>query len=142
VSDWSFDPASERYVSLATYRRNSREVRTPVWLAEHGGRFYLFSNGSAGKVKRIRANGRARLAACDMRGRLKSEWLDARGRVVDDQALIERAYGALRKKYGFSMKITDFFSKLVKRYDERAIIELQLIDPDRSRRKTLRQRRR
>ncbi len=33
VSDWPVDPATERYVSLAAYRRNGREVRTPVWLA-------------------------------------------------------------------------------------------------------------
>ena len=57
-----------RYVSLATFRRNGREVRTPVWLAKVDVRYYLFSEGKAGKVKRIRANGRARLAACDLRG--------------------------------------------------------------------------
>ena len=27
------DLASERYVSLATFRKNGREVRTPVWIA-------------------------------------------------------------------------------------------------------------
>jgi PPOX class probable F420-dependent enzyme len=130
VNDWPFDPATERYVSLGTYRRNGQEVRTPVWLAEHDGRFYVFSEGNAGKVKRIRANGRARLAACDMRGRLKSDWLEARGRLVDDPALIKRVYAALRKKYGLSMRITDFFSKLLKRYDKRAIIELRLMGMD------------
>jgi PPOX class probable F420-dependent enzyme len=124
VNDRPFDPVTERYVSLATYRRDGREVRTPVWLAEHDSRLYLFSEGRAGKVKRIRANGRARLAACDFRGRLKSDWMEARGRIVEDPALIERAYVALRNKYGLSMRIGDLFSKLVGRYEKRAIIEL------------------
>jgi PPOX class probable F420-dependent enzyme len=122
----SFDPAAERYVSLATFRRNGREIRTPVWLAELDGRYYLFSEGSAGKVKRIRANGRARMAACDFRGRVKSDWLEARGRSVEEAGLVERVYAALRGKYGLSMKIGDFFSKLTGRYDKRAIIELEV----------------
>ena len=124
----NFDPALEPYVNLATFRRNGREVHTPVWLAEADARYYLFSEGKAGKVKRIRANGRARLAACDLRGRVKSEWLDARARVVEEADVIERAYAALRKKYGWQMRIGDFFSKLSGRYDKRAIIELQLTD--------------
>jgi PPOX class probable F420-dependent enzyme len=124
VSERPFDPAGENYVSLATYRRDGREVRTPVWIAEADGRFYLFSEGRAGKVKRIRANGRARLAACDYRGTVKSDWLDARGRVVNEPEVVARAYVSLRKKYGWQVKIGDFFSKLTGRYAKRAIIEL------------------
>lgn len=126
LSNWPFDPADEHYVSLATFRRNGREVRTPVWLAELDGRYYLFSENKAGKVKRIRANARARLAACDMRGRIKSEWLNANARLVTDIELIERVYTALREKYGLTMKVTDFFSKLTGRYGKRAIIELEV----------------
>ncbi len=73
-----FDPAAEKYVSLATYRRNGVEVKTPVWIAEKGGLYYVFSAGDAGKVKRIRATPRVRLAACDVRGNLRSDWTEAR----------------------------------------------------------------
>ena len=125
MNDRPFDPATERYVSLATFRRNGREVRTPVWLAELDSRYYLFSESRAGKVKRIRANGRARMAACDYRGRVGSGWMDARARIVHEPDLIERVYAALREKYGLTMKITDFFSKLTGRYRKRAIIELE-----------------
>jgi PPOX class probable F420-dependent enzyme len=125
-ADWPFDPATQRYVSLASYRANGREVRTPIWLAEADGRYYLFSEGKAGKVKRIRANGRARLAACDLRGRVKSDWFEARGRIVSDVDRVERAYAALRRKYGWQMRIGDFFSKLSGRFDQRAIVELEL----------------
>lgn len=121
----SFDPGLARYVSLATFRRDGREVRTPVWIAELDGRYYLFSEGKAGKVKRIRNNSRARLAACDLRGRVHGGWLEAEARIVHDRELTERVYAALRNKYGVQMKIGDFFSKLAGRYGKRAIIELE-----------------
>ena len=40
-----------QYVSLATFRRDGRQVRTPVWVAPHEGRLYVFSECDAGKVK-------------------------------------------------------------------------------------------
>ena len=58
MKSWPFDPAVESYVNLATFRRNGREVRTPVWIAGADCLYYVFSEGNAGKVKRIRANGR------------------------------------------------------------------------------------
>jgi len=83
-----FDPATEKYVSLATYRRNGIEVKTPVWIAEVGRRYYAFSAGDAGKVKRIRATPRVRIAACDVRGNVHSAWIEGRARMVFDSALI------------------------------------------------------
>ena len=65
------------YLNLATYRRSGQEVRTPVWFAGTGAPYYLFSAGDAGKVKRIRANGRARVVTCDARGGITGEWFDA-----------------------------------------------------------------
>ena len=127
MRDWPFDPATERYVSLVTYRRNGDEVSTPVWIAESDGRYYLFSEGTAGKVKRLRANAKARLAACNLRGKIHSEFLEVKGKVVVDARSVNRAYKGLRDKYGWQMKIGDFFSKLSGRYDKRAIIELEII---------------
>jgi uncharacterized protein len=81
-----FYPAAEKYVSLATYRRNGVEVKTPVWIAKVAGRYYVFSAGDAGKVKRIRATPRVRLAPCDWRsaGSLdRSPCPDSRGSDID-----------------------------------------------------------
>jgi PPOX class probable F420-dependent enzyme len=122
-----FDPADETYVNLATFRRNGREVCTPVWIAGSGGRYYVFSEGDAGKVKRIRATQRVRLAPCDFRGRVRGvTWLEGQGRVVQESETVERAYAALRDKYGWQMKLGDLFSKLTGRYDRRAMLELEL----------------
>ncbi len=121
-----FDPADEPHVSLATYRRSGKEVRTPVWIAKAEDCYYVFSEGTAGKVKRIRANGKARLAACTSRGDIRSDWLEAKARIVAEAGVIEGAYVALREKYGWKMKLVDVFSKLIGRFDKRVIIELQM----------------
>ena len=125
---WPFDPAVERYLSLASFRRNGQPVPTPVWLAEHNTRYYLFSETKAGKVKRIRANPAVRVAACNSRGKITSDWLDAHACVVTNDDLIAEVYAALRKKYGWQMAITDFFSKLSGRYHKRAIIGLEIVE--------------
>ena len=123
---WPFDPAEERYVSLATYRRNGKEVRTPVWIAKAEDCYYVFSEGKAGKVKRIRDNGKSRIAACTFGGDIRSDWMEAKARIVTEAGIINRAYVALREKYGWQMKVGDIFSKLTGRYNKRAIIELRV----------------
>ena len=115
---------AEPYLSLATFRKSGAAVATPVWFARSGERLYVFSEGKAGKVKRLRNSSRARVAPCDMRGRLLGEWQDAQARVVGDTAAIERAYAALHAKYGWQMWIGDVLSRLAGRYDRRAIIEI------------------
>ena len=124
MSSASFDPAAVRYVSLATYRRSGAEVRTPVWIAGRGPRHFVFSEGRAGKVKRIRANGRARLARCDVRGRIESGWIEARARVLDDPDTIAEGYRALREKYGWQMRLALLASRVSGRYRDRGVIEL------------------
>jgi PPOX class probable F420-dependent enzyme len=115
----------ERYASLATFRRDGREVRTPVWIAEAGGRLYVFSAGDAGKVKRIRATQRVRLAGCDARGRVHGEWTEGRARIVADDDIRERAYAALHRKYGWQMWLLDLGSRLAGRIGRRALIEIE-----------------
>lgn len=115
-----------RYVSLATSRRDGREVRTPVWLVRLDGRYYAFSAADAGKVKRVRAQGRARLAPCDARGGNEGQWHPVRARIVEDPRLIAAAHAALRAKYGWQMLALDCLSRLAGRYDRRAYLEFEL----------------
>jgi uncharacterized protein len=123
-----FDPASEKYVSLATYRRNGLEVKTPVWIAKLAGRYYVFSAGDAGKVKRIRAIPRVRLAACDVRGNVRSAWIEASARIILEPALIVEVRNALRGKYGLLMRLIDFMATMTGRIHRRAYIEIELAD--------------
>ena len=113
-----------RYLSLATFRRSGAEVATPVWFAALGERLYVVTPGDSGKVKRLRASPRARLAPCDLRGRVGGAWQEATARVVTDATLIARAHAALRAKYGWQMWLTDALAALSGRVKRRAWIEL------------------
>ncbi len=119
------DLDSEAYISLVTFRRDGRAVPTPVWFARRGERLYVFTENDAGKVKRLRNGPHARIAACNALGSLRGDWLEARGRVVDDPATSRDAYSALRAKYGWQMKMVDFWSRLAGRIDHRAIVEIE-----------------
>ena len=59
-----------RYVSLTTFRRDGTPVATAVWQAVRGEEMFVVSDAGAGKVKRIRNNGRVVVTACDIRGRI------------------------------------------------------------------------
>jgi PPOX class probable F420-dependent enzyme len=123
-----FDPATEKYVSLATYRRNGVEVKTPVWIAELARRYYVFSAGDAGKVKRIRAAPNVRLAACDVRGNLRSGWMEGRAKIISDPLLVMEVRKALRGKYGLMMRLTDAVASMTGRIRRRAYIEIELVN--------------
>lgn len=126
MTEPTFDPAACEYVSLATFRRHGAEVATPVWIAGQHGQYFVFSEGRAGKVRRLRNNPAVRLAPCDFRGRLRGEWRDGSARIVDDAATLATAYAALHGKYGWKMAIADALAKLSGRYDRRAMIEITL----------------
>ncbi|MFT4560337.1 MAG: PPOX class probable F420-dependent enzyme [Gammaproteobacteria bacterium] len=115
-----------RYVSLETFRRSGVAVATPVWIAQSGNRFYVFSDGKAGKVKRLKHNSKIRLAVCDLRGKVSAPWVDGTARVINEALAIADANRALRSKYGWQMKFGDFFSKLSGRYTRRAMLEIHL----------------
>ncbi len=116
--------SAARYVNLATFRRDGREVRTPVWMAEGAGRHFVFTSRAVGKVKRLRRDPRLRLAVCDMRGALRSTWVEGRAAFVTDAATRELGYRALRTKYGWQMRLIDLGSWLSGRLDERELLEI------------------
>jgi len=114
------------YVSLATFRKTGQAVRTPVWLAPADGRFYVFSAGDAGKVKRLKNSSRAELAVCDVRGRVSGAWHRARASLVEEEAEIDQALQALRRKYGWQMWLADMGARFTGRFDRRAYIRVEL----------------
>ena len=116
----------EAYVSLASFRRDGREVRTAVWIARDGDDLVVYTNGRSGKVKRIRRDGRVRLAACDARGGLRGEWSEGRARLRDDAAARDRGLAAIRRKYGWQAGLVLWGARLFGRYPQRAVIEIRL----------------
>lgn len=113
-----------KYLNLGTFRRSGKRVDTPMWAAERDGVFYAFSEGKAGKVKRLRSSPQATLAACDMMGKLLGEHHDAEAFVLEDPKEIDIAYQALIEKYGWSVRISNIFAKLTGRFQRRAVLKM------------------
>lgn len=112
------------YISFSTRKRSGDFVATPVWFAPDGDSYYLFSAGNAGKVKRLRNFSESRIAACTVRGVLTGEWFDTQAHVLEKPADEERALAALRRKYGWQMKVGDVFARLSGKMGRRAYIRV------------------
>ena len=119
----------EKYINLSTQKKDGTFVNTPVWFAqdEDKNSFYVFSNGGAGKVKRIRNFSSVKVAICNFKGDLHGEWLSAEAELLYQEEFIKLGYRLLHKKYP-SMRIIDFFSKLSGNYKKRQLIEFKFKD--------------
>jgi len=105
---------AQKYLNLETFRKNGQGVRTPVWFAgepEQGPpeKLHVYSTADSGKAKRIRNNGRVRVAPCDVRGKLLGEWIEARAETVTREEA-EHGMKLLNKKYFPWRQLLDFFS--------------------------------
>ena len=120
----------EKYVNLSTQKKDGSFVNTPVWFAQDGDKndFYIFSAGKAGKVKRIRNFSSVKGAICDARGNLQGKWISAQAELIDEEELKIRAYTQLHKKYGLTIKVFDFFSKLFGKYNQRQLLKFKIQD--------------
>ena len=116
--------ADEQYISLETFKKDGTGVKTPVWCAGLDGKIVVLTVAASYKVKRVRRDPRARVAACDVRGNVRGPWASAECHVIDDPAHAERAHQALRAKYGWIMRLTDLSATLFGRVKGRAYLEI------------------
>jgi uncharacterized protein len=120
-----FDEAE--YINLRSFKRDGAPVDTPVWCAPLDGKLVIFTLRDSYKVKRVRRNPKVQVAKCDVRGRLLGPWHDATCRSVENEPAYEAsAYDALTRKYGYKMRIGNFFSALTGRKRRRLIMEIAL----------------
>ena len=95
----------ERFALLVTFRRSGAPVPTPVWFGLHDGRMYVESLEDAGKVKRLRRDGRVRVAPCTVRGKPKGPFAEGVGRILSAageniaELALDRHYGLRRRLY-------------------------------------------
>lgn len=106
--------AGARYIALTTFRRSGAGVSTPVWFAERDGALYVYTDADAGKVKRLRHTARVRVAPCTVTGAVRGPALDARGRIVVDDAEAHAARAALARRYGFQWRALAAFNGLMR----------------------------
>ena len=111
------------YIILITYKRDKSSVTTPVWVADFSNSLVVTTSLNAGKVKRVRNNGKATIYITNQNGSKKlSESLDLKATLIEDLDLKKQATDLIRKKYGMMAKM------IMKGPDEkRAIIKLEEI---------------
>jgi PPOX class probable F420-dependent enzyme len=102
---------AEKYVLLTTFRRDGRAVATPLWVVPDGAGLAFWTPAGTGKVKRIRNSGRVTLAACDVRGNVRGEAVEAHAR-IGDTADRRRIGEGLKRKYGLIGRLSLLGSKL------------------------------
>ena len=83
-------------------------------------------DGTQGENITLSLADKIRVARCDVRGKVRGEWRSGTGRIAETQAEEDLAYAALHKKYGWQMRVLNFFSRRSGRIEERAILELEL----------------
>ena len=118
----------EKYINLATQKKDGTFVNTPVWFTkdEQSNDYFIFSAGEAGKVKRIRNFSSVKVAICNFKGDLRGDWVSAQAELIDEEDSITRAYGQFQRKYSLSLKVINFFSRLFGKYKKRQIIKFNL----------------
>jgi PPOX class probable F420-dependent enzyme len=95
-----------KYGLLVTFRRNGDPVPSPVWMAlDAAGRAYIQTGAKSGKVKRIRNDQTALIAASNVRGKPRGPLLLASALVLPREewphaeATLAAAFGLGRKIY-------------------------------------------
>jgi hypothetical protein len=88
----------QKYISLATFRKNGIAVHTPVWFAEENGRLYVMTRGDSAKLKRIRNNPVVKVAPSTIRGKITGHEFPGRARLLPEQDWAH-ARELIRSKY-------------------------------------------
>jgi len=117
--------AHARYLNLITFRKNGQAVETPIWFAPQGEWLYAVSSGDAGKIKRLKNSPRARIASCTVTGKLLGPWQDTEAFILADPKDIQRAWRAMKDRYGWQMTLLDTGARLGRRIHERAWLAIR-----------------
>ena len=115
------DFESVEYVNLVTYKKDGSSVTTPVWVAPYQNSLVVTTSLNAGKVKRIKNNGKASIYVTNQTGSKKlSESLDVSASIISEPKDKSEAIQRIKKKYGLISKM------FLRGPDEqRAIIKLE-----------------
>jgi PPOX class probable F420-dependent enzyme len=72
----------QKYISLATFRKNGTKIATPVWFGEERDKLYVMTRSDMGKTKRIRNNPQVTVAPCTIRGKVTGPEVPAIARLL------------------------------------------------------------
>ena len=113
------------YLLVTTFRKDGTPVPTPVWVGRDGDKLLVWTQTTAGKVKRIRNNPTVEVTACDLRGKPRGETVKGTARILD-AAGTERGRKVLRKKYGIAGRVVIGSSKVFRGQDGTVCLAITL----------------
>jgi len=73
------------FISLTTFRKTGVGVPTPVWFTVIEDKFYVITDASSGKVKRLCNNPRVQVAPSDVQGKIIGETFFAQTRILTSE---------------------------------------------------------
>lgn len=118
------------YLLLSTQKRDGSWVNTPVWFGQSSFNnescFYLFSEGKAGKVKRIKNFKQVKVQSCTVLGKPTGEFENATAILLNEKDA-QTAHAALIKQYGLKMHLLDMGSWLARKKNKRTFIRIEFI---------------
>ena len=113
------------YLLVTTFRKDGTPVPTPVWVGRDGDELIVWTQATAGKVKRIRNNPMVEVTACDLRGKPRGETVKGTARILDAEGT-ERGRRVLRKKYGIAGHVVIGASKVFRGRDGTVCLAITL----------------
>src|SRR5262249_31193240 len=105
---------NQKYISLTTFRRTGAAVATPVWFVQIQSTLYIYTDATAGKVKRIRNNSQVQLATCTVLGKVKGPHITGVARIVTDPQEQAQAKAALDAKYWTARRLLGLFNGMIR----------------------------
>lgn len=106
---------NEKYITLETFRKNGKAVKTPVWFVEFDDLIWIITRELTGKVKRLRNNNRVNVAVSNFSGKPKGKWFSGQAKIIQGD-LKQKAISMRNKKYGIIAKLIGIFSANKGRY--------------------------
>jgi uncharacterized protein len=91
------------FMNLTTFRKTGVPVTSPVWFAEAGGKLYVVTDRSSGKVKRLRNNPAVEVGPSMANGKSLGPSVTATARLLPEDAA-QDGYRHLQKKYGWQLR--------------------------------------
>ena len=93
---------NQKYINVETFRKNGEGVKIPVWFVEDSGSFFVWTEANSWKVRRIRNNGKIKIAPSTASGEPISEWVEAHATADASPDALEHVTKIMKKKYDLS----------------------------------------
>lgn len=117
--------AGKTCLSLETYRRDGRRIRTTVWFVLDQDVLCIRTLQDSGKVKRIRGNANVRAVPSSFGGEPMGSWIEATAELIGGKESV-RINDLFKGKYGIQKTLTDLGMSLRgKRY---VMYRLKMVD--------------